>query len=225
MISFQFDRREINSNYSFKKLICHFVFKAVTQDDSFLILRRLIMIQQFKKLSFPSQICIASCIIIPFCLTIALLIAKPNSQDFVDARSIAPSSLIKKAIADNYFSMNTTLSPKSLKIEGENPIYIFDFNTPDLCGLSGCLYVGYVPDGSKALSLYLKDLPKNVKLFAADGAQNHYPCIAISQPYQATHQGNLPLKISLAENRIVKNRYCYQGGKMVSVFQQLVEGG
>lgn len=183
------------------------------------------MIRRFQKLSVQAQLCIASCIIIPFCLTVLLLIAKPNSQKFVDARSVSPSSLIKKAIADNYFSMNTTLSPKALKIEGENPIYIFDLNTPDLCGLSGCLYVSYVSDGSKVLSLYLKDLPKNVKLFAADGAQNHYPCIAISQPYQDSRQSKLPLKTSNAENRIVKNRYCYQGGKMVSVFQQLVEGG
>ncbi len=183
------------------------------------------MIRQFQKLSVQAQICIASCIIIPFCLTVVLLVAKPNSQDFVDARRIAPSSLIKKVIADNYFSMNTTLSPKTLKIEGENPIYIFDLNTPSLCGLGGCLYVGYVSDGSKVLNLYLKDLPKKVKLFAADGAQNHYPCIAISQPYQATHQSQLSLKTSHAENRIVKNRYCYQGGKMVSVFQQLIEGG
>lgn len=86
------------------------------------------MIRQFKKFSIQAQICIATCIIIPFCLTFLLLIAKPNSQDFVDARSIAPSSLIKKAIADNYFSMNTTLSPKALKIAGDNSIYIFDLN-------------------------------------------------------------------------------------------------
>lgn len=183
------------------------------------------MIRQFQKLSVQAQICIAICIIIPFCLTVVFLAAKPNSQDFVDARSVAPSSLIKKVITDNYFSTNKTLFPKALKTEGENPIYIFDLNTPDLCGLSGCLYVAYVSDGSKVLSLYLKDLPKNVKLFAADGAQNHYPCIAISQPDQANHQGMLLLETSLAENRIVKNRYCYQGGKMVSVFQQLVKSG
>lgn len=182
------------------------------------------MIGQFKKFSRQAKICIIGCIIIPFCLTVVFLIAKPNYQDFVDARSIVPSSLIKKAIADNYFSTNTTLSPKALKIEGENPIYILDLNTPELCGLSGCLYVGYVSDGAKVLSLYLKNLPKDAKLFSADGNQNHYPCIAVSQPYQDTTQSNISLKASSTKNRIVKNRYCFQSGKMVSVFQQLIEG-
>jgi hypothetical protein len=59
--------------------------------------------------------------------------------------------------------------------------------------------------------LYLKQLPKGIKLFSADGTQNHHPCLAISQ--------------TDSKNRIVKIRYCYQGGKMVSVFRQLMEGG
>jgi hypothetical protein len=41
--------------------------------------------------------------------------------------------------------------------------------------------------------------------------ENHHPCLAISQ--------------ADSKNRIVQIRYCYQGGKMVSVFRQLVEGG
>jgi len=167
------------------------------------------IVRQFQKLSRPAQICVASCIILPFFFTVGLLAAKPNSQDFVDARRVVPEVLIKKVIAENYASANP-ITPKALKIDGENSIYIFDFNTPDLCGVGGCLYVGYVPDGSRVLSLYLKELPKNVKLVSASGGENHHPCLAISQ--------------TDSKNRIVKIRYCYQGGKMVSVFRQLVEG-
>ena len=168
------------------------------------------IVRQFQKLSRPAQICVAICIILPFFFTVGLLAAKPNSQDFVDARRVVPEVLIKKVIAENYASANP-ITPKALKIDGENSIYIFDFNTPDLCGVGGCLYVGYVPDGSRVLSLYLKELPKNVKLVSASGGENHHPCLAISQ--------------ADSKNRIVKIRYCYQGGKMVSVFRQLMEGG
>ena len=165
----------------------------------------------FQKLSRPAQLCVVVCIILPFFFTVGLLAAKPNSQDFVEAHRVAPTVLIKKAMAENYFSPNKTPSLKALKLEGENPIYIFDLNTSELCGLRGCLYVGYVSDGTKVLDLYLKQLPKGIKLFSTDGTQNHYPCVAVSQVD--------------AKSRIVKIRYCYQGGKMVSVFQQLVEGG
>jgi hypothetical protein len=165
----------------------------------------------FQKLSRQAQLCLVVCIILPFFFTIGLLAAKPNSQDFVDAHRIAPAGLIKKVITENYFSTNKTPSLKALKLEGENPLYIFDFNTPDLCGVGGCLYVGYLADGTRVLSLYLKELPENIKLFSADSTQNHYPCVAVSQ--------------TDSKSRLVKKRYCYQGGKMVSVFQQLVEGG
>jgi hypothetical protein len=164
----------------------------------------------FQKLSRHAQICLVVCIILPFFFTVGLLAAKPNSQDFVDAHRIASAFLIKKVIAENYISINP-INPKALKIDGENPLYIFDFNTPDICGVGGCLYVGYLADGKRVLSLYLKELPKNIKLFSADSHQNHYPCVAVSQVD--------------SKSRLVKKRYCYQGGKMISVFQQLVEGG
>ena len=163
----------------------------------------------FQKLSRQAQICLVVCIILPFLFTVGLLAESPNSQDFAEAHRVAPSVLINKVIAENYASTNP-ITPKALKIDGENSIYIFDFNTPDLCGVGGCLYVGYVPDGTRFLSLYLKELPKNVKLVSASGVENHYPCLAISQ--------------ADSKNRIVKIRYCYQGGKMISVFRQLVEG-
>jgi hypothetical protein len=163
----------------------------------------------FQKLSRQAQICLVVCIILPFLFTVGLLAESPNSQDFAEAHRVAPSVLINKVIAENYASTNP-ITPKALKIDGENSIYIFDFNTPDLCGVGGCLYVGYVPDGTRVLSLYLKELPKNVKLVSASGVENHYPCLAISQ--------------ADSKNRIVKIRYCYQGGKMISVFRQLVEG-
>jgi len=165
----------------------------------------------FQKLSRSAQICLVVCLLFPFSFTVGLLAAKPNSQDFVEAHRVAPALLIKKAMAENYFSPNKIPSLKALKLEGENPLYIFDLNTSELCGLRGCLYVGYVSDGTKVLNLYLKELPKGIKLFSADGTQNHYPCVAISQ--------------TDSKSRIVKKRYCYQAGKMVSVFQQLVEGG
>ena len=178
----------------------------------------------FKKallLSPKGKIVVFSLVVLSFFALSFLDFSAP--QGFVDARKVAPASLIKKAISENYFSAaagaNGTIHPKVLKLDAENQLYVFDFNAADLCGLGGCLYAVYTRDGTKVLSLYLRSVASSgverehssssVQLFSADGMQNHFPCLAIVQPD--------------SKNRVVKTRYCYQGGTLTPVFQQLLE--
>ena len=140
------------------------------------------------------------------------LLAKPNPQDFADARIVAPAPLVKKAISENYLSPNHNLiQPKALKFADQKYLYVFDFNTDELCGYSGCLYVVYTGNGQRVLSLYLQNnLPNTVKLFVADGKQNGYPCLGIAQ-------------LNPTSKELIQTRYCYQAGTLIPVFQQLLE--
>ncbi|MBD0362472.1 MAG: hypothetical protein ICV55_06805 [Coleofasciculus sp. C3-bin4] len=144
--------------------------------------------------------------------SLAILARVNNSQGFVDARKVAPNSLIRQAISDNYLTSNGTIFPQVLKLNGEKELYIFDFNTRELCGAMGCLYAVYTREGKRVLSVYLKSgFPnKKMKLFSADGVENKFPCLLTKQ-FDEAHQ------------KIVATRYCYQGNGLVAVFYQLLE--
>jgi hypothetical protein len=144
--------------------------------------------------------------------SLAILARANNSQDFVDARKVAPDSLIKQAISENYLTTDDTIFPQVLRLNGEKELYIFDFNTRELCGAVGCLYAVYTREGQRVLSVYLKsDFPnKKVKLFSADGVENKFPCLLTRQ-------------FDGANQKIVATRYCYQGNQLVAVFYQLLE--
>jgi len=166
-----------------------------------------------KKISLSPQVKIGILILLITIFGLALgLLARPSSQDFVDAWSVAPWTLIKKAMHENYAAVNgQIIRPKALNFTAEQDLYVFDFNTPNLCGIRGCLYAVYTGERQRVLSLYLRvNLPKSVKLFSTEGKQNGYPCLAITQ-------------FQLKTKRLVQTRYCYQGGVMIPVFQQLVE--
>ena len=140
------------------------------------------------------------------------ILAKPNPQDFVDARIVAPAPLIKKAISENYLSPNgSDIQPKALKLSDQKDLYIFDFNTDELCGTSGCLYVVYTGKAQRVLSVYLQNnLPKTIKLFVPDGKQNGYSCLGIAQ-------------VNPVNKEVIQTRYCYQAGTLIPVFEQLLE--
>ncbi len=144
--------------------------------------------------------------------TLAILARANNSQGFVDARKVAPDSLRRQAISDNYLTSNGTIFPQVLKLNGEKQLYIFDFNTKELCGAMGCLYAVYTREGQQVLSVYLKSgFPnKKIKLFSADGVKNKFPCL-LTRQFDGTNQ------------KIVATRYCYQSNGLVPVFHQLLE--
>ena len=162
-------------------------------------------------LSRRVKICLAFLLGAALFFTLGIF-AKPNPQDFVDARIITPSPLIKRAISENYLSLNhSAIQPKAIKVANQKALYVFDFNTEDLCGASGCLYAVYTGDGERVLSLYLRNnLPRGVKLFVSEGKQNGYSCLGIAQ-------------LNLTNQQVIQTRYCYQGGILIPVFQQVLE--
>jgi hypothetical protein len=162
-----------------------------------------------KKISRSLQIKIG--VVLVLVSTIFWLLVRPRSQEFADARSVVAGALMKRVIQENYAAgLGHSIHPKVLNLVAKEELYVFDFNTPDLCGIRGCLYVVYTGDGRRVLSLYLRsNLPKSVKLFSADVQQNGYPCLAIAQ-------------FQLKSKHLQQTRYCYQGGVMIPVFQQLL---
>jgi hypothetical protein len=150
---------------------------------------------------------------------LSLYMAKNKADLNASASKVSPD-LVKKAVTENYFpiSEKKQISPKILRLEGQKDfyptgidrkkLYVFNFDTPDLCGVAGCLYAVYSSNGQKLLSFYLQQ-PKNTDLFVVDENQKDLSCLKVTQPA-------LP-------KRLIETRYCYQGEGLIPVFQQIKE--
>lgn len=106
------------------------------------------------------------------------------------AVDFVPSSVVRQVIVEN-----TGLNPKASaenilawKVTGKDGNFIlFNFNTPDVCGVLGCLYAGYwfkkyQPITQVFLSYLNPKLPPGEKLLAV--GNNHgllLPCIIVMQ--------------------------------------------
>jgi len=77
---------------------------------------------------------------------VASVLAKTTDQGFVDARKVAPESLIDQAVNENYHSPLGTIYPKVFRLRAGKELFVFDFNTQELCGVAGCLYAVYTRD-------------------------------------------------------------------------------
>lgn len=156
-----------------------------------------------------------SCVFLFFLLLMLFAGAeKSNTTGWQNAAVAAPEELVHQAVEQNYLSAPeaATLDFNRVKVlpitaSKSKPLYIFDFNTPNLCGIGGCLYVGYTQDGTPVLRLMLQPkLPKNVPLFAAsDKFHSGFPCLIVSQ----LSSDNRTAKNF--KNLLIKNLYCYSG--------------
>lgn len=92
-------------------------------------------------------------------------------------------SLLAKIIQDNsvgnYKSLQDSSKTIEIKLEGKK-IYLIDFNSPELCGQSGCLYVAYTKEGNRVLNLMLQ--PTESKLFTINELDSSRICLDIQQP-------------------------------------------
>ena len=125
-------------------------------------------------------------------------ISSASAAQWQSATRVVPEALVAQAIASN--SSLTSKDPpldisnvKVMVLGQQAPLYVFDFNTPKLCGPAGCLYVVYAQQGESyqsVLNLYLnRDLPKGIPLIALkDVAQGSKPCLAISQRVPNSNQ-------------------------------------
>ncbi len=155
---------------------------------------------------------IASIFLLVSSFAVASVLAKTTDPGFVDARIVAPESLIGKAVNENYHSELGTIYPKVFRLRAGKELFVFDFNTQELCGVAGCLHAVYTREGQRLLSIYLRsELPnKTTKLLAVDGTENGFPCLKTAQ-------------FDEKNNLIVATRYCVQGKTLIPVFYQLLE--
>ncbi|MEL6382871.1 MAG: hypothetical protein AAFQ89_10430 [Cyanobacteria bacterium J06626_18] len=143
----------------------------------------------------------------------------PATNQFVAAHTVVPKRLLNQAIAENYLDPgNDPLDQKTIevmKVSGQSgpTFYIFDFQTPKLCGIAGCLYSIYTRKGDRALSLFLHtNLPKGVPLFQAESqTSSGLSCLLVRQPDPAADLQN--------PATVIATQYCYQHGTQEFISQ------
>jgi hypothetical protein len=136
------------------------------------------------------------------------------------ALDVAPSELVNQAITENF-----SPSPKEPTLDASvvkamvlksvvrhsasaAPLYVFDFNTPTLCGAAGCLYTAYLQrekNYQSVLSVYLNpNLPSAstplITVAKRNDSRFGLSCMSIAQRTQDNR-------------RIVTLNYCYDGSK------------
>lgn len=128
------------------------------------------------------------------------------------ASFIVPASLIQKAVSQNSNANNIDIDKiKALKFNrGKGGLYLFDFNSLQLCGAGGCLYAVYRETGEKLLSLLVNpNLPKGETLFRLDDAvENGLPCLIITQA-------------ATTPQTVLRSQYCYKGQGFIRVNEAL----
>ncbi|MBP5974200.1 histidine kinase [Brasilonema sp. CT11] len=128
------------------------------------------------------------------------------------AQDIVPASLIQKTITQNSTGGVDANKVKVLQVpnRGKGALFIFDFQSPQLCGAGGCLYAVYHESGSLLLNAIANPkLPKGEALFKVDDVvRNSFSCLVITQTTTT------PLMVS-------RTQYCYQGTGFVRVYEEL----
>lgn len=156
-------------------------------------------------------------VVLAFLLLTFLAGQENNASNWKPASVAAPPTLVGQAIEQNYQGAGEKLDINRVRVLPINSkgdkLYIFDFNTPSLCGIGGCLYVVYTESGTPVLRLLLQPrLPKGVPLFTVAGndkTQSGYPCLVVAQtinPNDNTTENNKSKTELLS-----KSLYCYSG--------------
>ncbi|MBE9180223.1 hypothetical protein IQ268_16795 [Oculatella sp. LEGE 06141] len=151
--------------------------------------------------------------------SIASLVNSTSDRNgFVKAETVVPKSILEKAIAENSIEGNALNSKtvKALEIVGQDSnLFVFDFNTSELCGKAGCLYSIYSEGGNQLLNTYLfNNVPERFEVFEVNGSAEGLPCLLIHQPDPERMVGEALI--------VVSEQYCYQGHSesLVKLMQQ-----
>ncbi len=179
------------------------------------------ILNRFPNIKYPKrQVILLTIAGIVLFVVSALLVKETSSTNSVrpwtDAQHIAPVSLIERALRQNSMSGVEAKSIKVLQVpsHGAGKLYIFDFQSPQLCGAGGCIYPVYQESGKLVLSVIANpNLPKGEMLIRADDTvQNGFPCLVITQ---SAH----------TEGMVSRFQYCYQGAGFVKFNEALTEVG
>ncbi len=144
------------------------------------------------------------------CLFTLLNSSTQVNTEWESAVLTVPNDVLEIAIND-YFSHSRSIPKnqfKALKIAGDDNhnLYFIDFNSKELCGSGGCLYVLYDAHGKQFLKLLLnRNLPKNTNLVSIlNEAKNGFPCLGITQSVER-------------RNATSHTTYCYEGTGFVKI--------
>jgi hypothetical protein len=142
-----------------------------------------------------------------------------TSLNWQNANAV-PKSLLLSATTQNTTLPSTQISGIKVAViptRGKNHLYIFNFNSPNLCGELGCLYAGYLSNaqGSKQVfNLYLQPnvLPgKHLITLMKDNLKNSsgLPCLDVQQVINNT--------------TLQKLIYCFDGNDYQPVENTLIK--
>lgn len=180
------------------------------------------ILNRFPNIKSPKQQVVLAIGCMALFVVSALLVKATSSKKggrsltWTAASDIAPRSLIETALRQNSIAGVEAKSIKVLQIpsRGAGKLYIFDFQSPQLCGAGGCIYPVYQESGKLVLSVIANpNLPKGEVLIRADGMeQNGFPCFVITQS-------------TSTEGMVSRSQYCYQGREFVKLNEALTRVG
>ena len=149
-------------------------------------------------------------------------LTQPKSvSSWGSANSVAPVEVVRAALVQNYLPLKTQKpldenQIKALKVPslGAETLYIINFNSPQLCGIGGCLYAVYTQQGRSVMRLLLNPkLPNKTPLFAvSEQTRNGLYCLVVAQS-------------TGKEDTVSRSRYCYEGTGFTLVNSSITKGG
>lgn len=154
----------------------------------------------------------ALCILIATSLWILSLISNSNKYQFnkkseyvwENAYDAVPQSLLAQVKSS---LPETKLEKKSIKVlkislDSAGELFVFDYRSPELCGVGGCLYEVYHSEGERLLQIIADSkLPSSQKLIHVKNyTVMPFPCLIFTQ------KTNINSMVSL-------NKYCFDTGK------------
>lgn len=125
-----------------------------------------------------------------------------HPPQWTNASKVIDSGLLTQIIQDNSTENINPETIRVMKLDEKNDlldekIYLIDFNSQQLCGQAGCLYVAYTKGGERVLNLILQ--PQS-DLFSINSSDPNRTCIDIKQPQ---------------DNQILIHTYCHEGDKFI----------
>ena len=130
-----------------------------------------------------------------------------------NADEVVPKPLIKKVFTQKATRYLDISSIKVMQIpsQGAGNLYIFDYGSPQMCGVGGCLYAVYNSYGQTLLEFIANPkLPKSQKLIkVGENFNQGFPCLTITQ---GTNTDKL----------LSQTEFCYQNGHYVRLNKSFI---
>ena len=126
---------------------------------------------------------------------------------------VKPKPLLKKVVtqkATRYLDISS-IKVMQIPLNGAGNLYIFDYDSPQLCGAGGCLYSVYNSDGKTLLEFIANPkLPKSHKLIkVGENINQGFPCLNITQNTNA-------------DKLLSQTEFCYQQGQYVRLNKNFI---